>query len=560
MYKRRNVHIICVSLLEANFAFSPLFEYDRDMKKYLSIFLVFFLCNLGKGIFAEEGYIGENPGLSFYSQIDEWNYTITQKMVRTRLRETPTLWVFAKKCLSEQLKSIIGSAPTDAELLDDISLGRYEKLSDMIQKSGKSISSDMFQSLTDCLIGRYDAIIAQARDEQKNMENWSFIGLYTDGDTTNSDYDIVADIDKINSIIFSENLKYSGAKNTSAKSLKDLLEGKKVPPLFPLWSTGARLYESGTLGVLPGNTLAWWTPPSGWSQSWGSNLSTLIGWNCGPSGISSLADLENDPYFSQELRGILDGQSSGPNSGYAPGIDASTPSTSWSTSERSPNTPKTSGSDFFHSMPCTTIFCIKISMVAGSENALWWGKNISIEGILDKHKKILEPISESALRDEKMTNNFASLPFFKLKLPQTIAGLRVFLADSPQRTRNDKRDETPARKDEELEQARRCAFFSAGLDTDKTRANAILWAGYNTRGSTTSETAQNTVKPLWAQEVADLARYSSCMESAITWGRKAYYDSFSTDLSEIGTFTRAILAEIEDLVTTGTKLNNKPVK
>lgn len=92
----------------------------------------------------------------------------------------------------------------------------------------------MFQSLTDCLIDRYDAIKAQTRDEQKNMENWSFIGLYMDGDTTNSDYDIVADIDKINSIIFSENLKYSGAKNTSAKSFTDLLAGKKAPPLFPL--------------------------------------------------------------------------------------------------------------------------------------------------------------------------------------------------------------------------------------------------------------------------------------------------------------------------------------
>lgn len=71
-----------------------------------------------------------------------------------------------------------------------------------------------------------------------------------------------------------------------------------------------------------------------------------------------------------------------------------------------------------------------------------------------------------------MTNNFASLPFAKMKL--TIAALRAFPRDGTQRTRNDKRDETPARKDEELEQARRCAFFSAGLDTDKTRANAIL--------------------------------------------------------------------------------------
>jgi hypothetical protein len=73
-----------------------------------------------------------------------------------------------------------------------------------------------------------------------------------------------------------------------------------------------------------------------------------------------------------------------------------------------------------------------------------------------------------------MTNNFASLPFASLNLKNILAGLNVTIATSPQRTRNDKKDETPARKEEQLEAARRCAFFSAGLDTDKLRANAIL--------------------------------------------------------------------------------------
>lgn len=53
-----------------------------------------------------------------------------------------------------------------------------------------------------------------------------------DGDTTNSDYDIIADIEKINSIIFSKNIKYSGEKNTSAKSFHDFLLGKPVASLF----------------------------------------------------------------------------------------------------------------------------------------------------------------------------------------------------------------------------------------------------------------------------------------------------------------------------------------
>jgi hypothetical protein len=130
-------------------------------------------------------------------------------------------------------------------------------------------------------------------------------------------------------------------------------------------------------------------------------------------------------------------------------------------------------------------------MVGGSENALGGGKNISIEGILDKHHKILEPISESALRDEKMTNNTFSLPFFNLKLPSTIAGLRVYLANSPQVTRRDKRDETPEKKKEDLEQVRRCAQASVGLPTDLKKANSLIGAGYMPTISATSETITN---------------------------------------------------------------------
>lgn len=39
----------------------------------------------------------------------------------------------------------------------------------------------------------------------------------------------------------------------------------------------------------------------------------------------------------------------------------------------------TSANDFFHEMPCTSIFCIKVNMKSGNQNLLGGGKNISIE-------------------------------------------------------------------------------------------------------------------------------------------------------------------------------------
>ena len=53
-----------------------------------------------------------------------------------------------------------------------------------------------------------------------------------DGDTGNSDYDVIADIEKINSLIFTEELKYNGTKNAGKLSLADLLSGKPVAPLI----------------------------------------------------------------------------------------------------------------------------------------------------------------------------------------------------------------------------------------------------------------------------------------------------------------------------------------
>lgn len=53
-----------------------------------------------------------------------------------------------------------------------------------------------------------------------------------DGDTKNSDYDIVADIQKINTIIFKEEVKYTGTQNKSVDLLKRLTDGTPIAPLF----------------------------------------------------------------------------------------------------------------------------------------------------------------------------------------------------------------------------------------------------------------------------------------------------------------------------------------
>ena len=73
-----------------------------------------------------------------------------------------------------------------------------------------------------------------------------------------------------------------------------------------------------------------------------------------------------------------------------------------------------------------------------------------------------------------MQNKFATPNPLALKFKNVLSGLQVYVTSSPQRTRNDKRDETPERKDAQLEDARRCAYASVGLDTDAKRANGMI--------------------------------------------------------------------------------------
>ena len=77
-----------------------------------------------------------------------------------------------------------------------------------------------------CLVNSYSALTARTQREQATIENLSSLGLYMDGDTGNSDYDLLTDIQKINSVIFSQDIKYEGATNTSSKSFANLLAGK----------------------------------------------------------------------------------------------------------------------------------------------------------------------------------------------------------------------------------------------------------------------------------------------------------------------------------------------
>lgn len=89
------------------------------------------------------------------------------------------------------------------------------------------------------MIQKYRELKQRSKRETNARETISYLGLYMDGDTSNSDYDIISDIDKINMLIFSEKIEYKGTPNQAARSFSDFLARKPIPPLFVPLANGA---------------------------------------------------------------------------------------------------------------------------------------------------------------------------------------------------------------------------------------------------------------------------------------------------------------------------------
>lgn len=100
-------------------------------------------------------------------------------------------------------------------------------------------------------------------------------------------------------------------------------------------------------------------------------------------------------------------------------------------------------------------------MKGGSQNLLGGGAIPSIESLLEKHIKMMMPISWSDLSQQKMTNNTYQLPFLNIKFKEKIAGARVFMHETPQPKKIVEKEVTQTVLDAKFEADMRCAMNEA---------------------------------------------------------------------------------------------------
>lgn len=70
-------------------------------------------------------------------------------------------------------------------------------------KNGVAVTTESILALGSCLTETYRGVGKRAINDDITLSIVGSVGLYMDGSRENSDYDILTDIEKINTIIFS---------------------------------------------------------------------------------------------------------------------------------------------------------------------------------------------------------------------------------------------------------------------------------------------------------------------------------------------------------------------
>jgi hypothetical protein len=512
---------------------------------------------LPSSLFASEGYIGENPGLNFYSRIDSSAGQLVSGFLNKRISEYKTFAGFGKFCRKPM--PWFDSTRMEQKILDEIWIWHYATLVSLAEKKRVSLTGDNLINLAECLRTTYAEMKKWAVEQYETHSTMGGMSLYMDGDTANSDYDIVADIIKINSLIFTEELPYGWTVNKWKASLSNLFAGKPVSPLIsPKTQAEIDGIFGNSWGSLSGEISSTWDtilPPETLGELW-------IWEVCSEESVGGEVANMADEWFMQELAEALQwgGSSNVWWGSYNPRdtLNDAWDNASWSSKNQSP----TSNADFFHTPRCEWIFCITFGSVNGSSKLLGGWKNISIETMLDTHIALLEPKSWQNSWLQKMSSNMLELPFtgLALKLSSMVKWWGVFISEKPGKKERVKTEETKELKDEKFEFALRCSLFSAWFsNSDLDMINSVKWAAFIKRAGATveniqySESPQNTVDP-------DSTKLEWCMNIYVENGRNTNYASFSDDLSEIKTFTEAMIKQVTEMLREGEKVDKLKTK
>ncbi|MBW7955071.1 hypothetical protein H3C61_04635 [Candidatus Gracilibacteria bacterium] len=432
------------------------------MKK-VYLFILLFALILPKTSLGE--FLSDPTDLDLYKKIDKGYYDLELKY------------------LDKELKG----GDVNGNIVDD--LNKRAKQNDLEEcfsgdiktKDVKDIYNDkdtnvlLKEALKDCFdeehplsldqISKYYAIIEESFSQnsikaQKKVDNIykiGRIGMYSDGLLENSPFDLMNDLDEINSIIFEEQIPYNGVNNYNlGASINGILSG-----LNPFDTFDSNRYynndsNNSNSGILNSNS--------------GINLGDEV----------CLDDANNSGLNLDDFNKILNSNISNQSLNNTENIGGSGTGGDLKTSYKKVND---------NWWPCNNFFCIAIDFVVYNHKLLGGGTNLSIEGLFKRSNEHLKKFSSTSLIQSKMTTNNFELGLKDLNLPD-IFHVGVQVSYKPVPLLNIDKEEKNL-DDNEFEYKNLFTKYYANLGLDYNRANDMsLYNKAESKYKTTLDSAE----------------------------------------------------------------------
>ncbi len=396
-------------------------------KKYIFLFFCFFWSHFF-GVQTAQAFLWEDLGLDLYKQIDEGFYALEQKQYEYEMTgqgEASVAEVVWPILASDGIECDISSTTDIEELLGNEGSDTVARIVESCTGDGESTPALLVERVQNSLGTIKNTFSERARDKSQRTYEVARVWLYNDGDIENSPFDLINDLQEIDRVIFSEELKYEweNSQKSSDEALDDFLEEDKdylyeeeEDELDDEEDTeSGSLIGSGTIDI----------PPI---------LLPVIDdhkYICAPGDDLSGLDEES---LEEVLTGIEgwsgSGYSGSWSSWFYPWVDPSN-GASWGGPFPWVG-PEWSYEQVTDSWKCDPkqFFCIIIEFQK-SDYGLAGGESMAIDKILKKAEEHLEKPANASLTQRKMTTNNFELGSIIKNLPDMLRGLGVEVQTKP---------------------------------------------------------------------------------------------------------------------------------
>ncbi|NDK19913.1 hypothetical protein GW819_03655 [Candidatus Gracilibacteria bacterium] len=530
------------------------------MYGYILTLIVSLLLSLSSSVWADSDYIGKELGNDIYRIIDQGTYTLKKKLVDNRLKEVATAEkmnnlikencpeCFASSCFASGKGFIQNFTASDLEEIAGGSVGTIYTHLSKDESDTDQMNTDQITKIIKIFGEFYQTIQSQVNTEQQKLQSIGSIGLFSDGDKENSSYDLMVDLEKIHKVIFASDLPYEGTANMGAASLVNLLDNA-YGDLSPL--------VSGTAPTIPSNTdpgvslIPPTTSSGGALPLTASGILAALGNGSGCIASASNQTPTNlDPSFLTDVQSqLLVGTNQ--NSSLAFSDNGQLPESSASLAQANNLTSGLGGGGgYSDTYPCSTFFCVVMSMTSYTQNVLAGGQAATIEKILDQNLKIVNTFASSSFTQAKMTKNFLELSIKDLNLPD-ILHIGVVVSSLPPPILNIKKPASGggnsggnsggsnSGEDDEFNKILIGTFEEQGLDFKR----------QNSLENTNEAHKVNNCFGLKTDDcsIGDIIAPSGFAQAKDIEIKKSYGDSFNDDLFELHSFTVAFTKTLQTL-------------